>query len=88
MGCAGVVSVILRYILAGAKREGRHSHRALFLTAPEDVLQFSLQHLRIAANVEVPCAELFPIVDGRNPAARGVVLRLVLIVFLALYLQK
>jgi hypothetical protein len=42
MGCAGVVSVLLRYMLAGARRQGRHSHRALFLTAPEDVLQLSL----------------------------------------------
>ena len=36
----------------------------------------------------IPHAELAPIVDDRNPAARGVVLRFVLIVVLALYLQN
>jgi hypothetical protein len=64
MGCTGVVSVILYYLLAGGRRYKQHSHYALFLTTPDDVLQFSFQHLRIAANVEVPCAELAPIVDG------------------------
>ena len=49
----------------------------------EEVLKFSFQHLWIAANMQVPLAELAPIVDSGNPTTPGVMLRLRLVVLLS-----